>query len=63
MPDNYSQWEWHEREQELARDRLPVCHGCGEPIDDDNYFDIHGELLCYGCLVQKYRKWTEDYIR
>lgn len=63
MPDNYSQWEWHDRQQEKARELLPVCHGCGEPIDDDKYFDIHGEILCEDCLIEKYRKWTEDYIR
>ena len=63
MPDNYSLWQAHDRAQEQARARLPVCDRCREPIDDDEYFDIHGELLCYGCMVEKYRKWTEDYIR
>lgn len=64
MPeDNYSLWQAHDRAQEQARDRLPVCDRCREPIDDDEYFDIHGEILCYDCLHVKYRKWTEDYIK
>lgn len=63
MPDNYSQWEWHDRQQEKATQQLPVCDRCRERIDEDYYFDIGGEILCEDCLIEKYRKWTEDYIR
>ena len=63
MPDNYSQWEWQDRQQEKARERLPVCDKCRERIDEDYYFDIGGEILCYYCMIEKYRKNTEDYIR
>ena len=63
MPDNYSMWQAYDRAHEQARKQLPVCDRCREPIDDDNYFDIDGEILCYYCLIEKYRKNTEDYIR
>ena len=63
MPDNYSLWAARDRAQEKARERLPVCGKCRERIDEDNYFDIGGEILCEDCLIEKYRKNTEDYIR
>jgi formylmethanofuran dehydrogenase subunit E len=63
MPDNYSQWEWHDREQERSLNLLPVCDKCKERIDDDHYFYIHGEILCEDCMIERYRRNTEDYIR
>lgn len=63
MPDNYSMWEAYDRAHEKARERLPVCDRCRERIDEDYYFDIGGEILCEDCLIEKYRKNTEDYIR
>lgn len=63
MPDNYSQWAAHERELERSLERLPVCDRCRERIDDDRYFDICGKILCEDCMIEKYRKWTEDYER
>lgn len=63
MHDNYSQWEWHEREQELAREKLPRCQRCKQRIDEDYYYEIDGEILCESCMIEKYRKNTEDYIR
>ena len=63
MPDNYSMWQAYDRAHEQARQRLPVCDKCRERIDEDNYFDIGGEILCEDCLIEKYRKNTEDYIK
>ena len=63
MTDNYSMWQAYDRAHEQARQRLPVCDRCRERIDEDYYFDIGGEILCEDCLIEKYRKWTEDYIR
>lgn len=63
MPDNYSQWEWHDREQEQALESLPRCHRCGERIDDDYYYEIDGEILCESCMIERHRRNTEDYIR
>lgn len=45
-------------------DMLYRCEGekCGRPIDDDHYFDVHGEILCEECMIRRYRRNTEDYI-
>ena len=50
-----------EREQARYEARLPVCEHCGERIDDDHYFYIEGEILCYECMIEKYRRSTDDY--
>lgn len=55
----------HDREQERLLERLPVCEGhkCGERIQDDMYFDIDGEILCEKCMIRKYGRRTEDYMK
>ena len=55
-PDNYSQWEAHEREEERWLARRPVCEYCEEHIQDDHYFDINGEVVCPDCLESYFRK-------
>ena len=63
IPDNYDQWEAHDRYKESLLERLPVCEGhkCGKRIQDDMYFDIDGEILCEKCMIRKYGRRTEDY--
>lgn len=45
-----------------AEKELPVCTCCGEPIQDDFYYEIDDEILCEECLKDNYRKSVEDYI-
>lgn len=61
-PDNYSQWENHERRQEARLARRPVCYECGEHIQDDECWEMNGELICTDCLETNHKKCTEDYI-
>lgn len=42
--------------------KLPHCDVCGEPINDDIYFEIDGEILCEKCMHDKYAMSTEDYL-
>lgn len=42
--------------------KLPKCSCCGEPIQDDYYFEINDEIICESCLIDNHRKRTEDYI-
>ena len=56
MIDNYALWEAHDREQEEALEKLPVCDCCGERIQDEYYYDIDGEILCEECLKDRYRR-------
>jgi hypothetical protein len=51
-----------EKERRLAR--LPICEEkkCGKRIDDEHYYEIDNEILCEECMINRYRKWTEDFI-
>lgn len=37
-------------EQDKALAKLPRCDYCGEPIQDDYYFDIQGDRVCQHCI-------------
>lgn len=50
-------------EQARYEARLPKCDCCGEPIQDDYYWEIDGEILCQTCLNEQYRKFTDDYAQ
>ena len=62
--DNYKAWEYAERERERRLLNLPVCEGhkCGKRIQDEDYYDVDGEILCEECMKRKYRRKTEDLI-
>ena len=51
-----------DREQAQREARLPVCDECGEVIHDDHCFNIYGEILCEECMIEKFRKNTEDFL-
>lgn len=51
------------KEEQEWEDRLPHCARCGEPMDD-YVFDLgSGEVLCMDCVVAKYRRDAEGYMR
>lgn len=64
IPDNYDMYEHREIEQERRLARLPICEGykCGKRIQDEDYYDVDGEILCEECMKRKYRRKTEDLI-
>lgn len=62
MEDAYSHFKSRERRQEAWLRKRPVCCYCGEHIQDEKLFDIEGELYHEECLVENFRKDTEDYI-
>lgn len=64
IPDNYSQWEAHERKQERELEKLPRCEDpkCKKRIQDEHCFVIDGEILCEDCMIRRYRVNTEDLI-
>lgn len=59
--DPLRDFDRHDEECEKALQKLPVCDECGEPINEDEYYDVYGEILCWTCLKAKFQKWTEDY--
>ena len=60
-PDNYSQWEAHEREAERWLARRPVCVDCEEHIQDEEGYYINGEWICSDCM-SAYLVNVGDYI-
>lgn len=61
IPDNYDLWAKYDRECEDGLGRLPICEKCEEPIQDDFYFNIEGEILCEDCMKNRYMFRTEGY--
>lgn len=55
---------FNEHEERLAREleKLPKCDCCGEPIQDDYFYNIDGTFICEECLNSEYRKNTDDYL-
>lgn len=62
VPDAYDLWEAHEAEQEKLLELLPECEICGVTIQEDYYFEINDAIICENCMVEQYRKRTEDFI-
>lgn len=56
---DFDTWE-REREAELKR--LPKCGKCENPIQDDFYYDIDGDILCEDCLNDLYKHPVEMYF-
>ena len=52
----------HEAEEHRRLSRLPKCDICGEPITDENLYEINGELVCEVCLNEHYRRSVSDFI-
>ena len=52
----------HEAEVESYLSKLPICSNCGEPIQDDVFYEIGGRYICPDCLEADYARNIEDYI-
>ena len=52
----------HDRRQEEALDKRPVCCYCAEPIQDDFCYEINGEYFCEDCLDMHFRKAVDDIV-
>ena len=55
-------YEMHCLRQEREAMRFPICHKCGNPITDDELWDIHGDLYCEECAEEEFRRYTDDYV-
>ena len=45
-----------DREQAKWLESLPKCGICGEPIQDEHYYQINSENVCPECLDIHFRK-------
>lgn len=62
--DPIADYDRYDTEEIKRLQRLPTCAECGEPIQDEECFEIEdGVLICPKCLKDNHRKWTEDYIK
>lgn len=51
MIDPYDLFLERERKNARAEERLPVCSVCGNPIWDEYYFEICGDIVCRDCVI------------
>jgi hypothetical protein len=61
--DPLDDFDYLDRRQAEREARLPQCEKCGNPIDDDIYFEVENEILCEECMHDRYARSTEDFIR
>lgn len=45
-----------DRERAEFEAKLPKCDICGQPIQDDQYYQINGDNICPECLDNHFRK-------
>ena len=50
IEDTYDSTNAHEAEQESRLRRRPVCSQCGDPIQEDEAYNIDGQLWCGYCI-------------
>lgn len=50
---DFDRWD---AEQTKALEALPVCDYCDEPIQDDYFYEINGDVVCQECLDRNFRK-------
>lgn len=60
--DPIRDFERHDAEQNKWLELLPRCCECGERIQEDDLFDIQGDLYCWDCAIKLFRKSTDNYI-
>lgn len=60
--DPIRDFEERERRRQRWLDSLPVCSECGYPIQDEECFEINGELICPSCMEENHKKRTDDYV-
>lgn len=52
--------ERYDRYLAKQEEELPQCHCCGDPIQDDFYYEINGDAICEDCLQENFRKKAEE---
>lgn len=61
VPDYTDLHAEYEREQERRLERLPKCEVCGEPIVDEQFYNIEGTYICLEC-INDFKVNTDDYM-
>lgn len=53
--DPHADFRAHTENQEYWLQTLPKCRRCGEPIQDDHYYNIYGVKYCPDCMDSYFR--------
>lgn len=60
--DPYADFDRYDAIMASREAMLPQCEDCGEPIHDDIYYEVDGEILCEKCMHDRYARNTEDWL-
>lgn len=60
--DPVADFERYDAAQQDKLKELPECSECGEPIQDEHYYEFDCYFYCENCVCDKHRKRTEDFI-
>ena len=54
--DPIRDFEMHDAKRQAELERCPVCEHCKEHIQEDEYYEIDGSIVCDDCLLDFVRK-------
>ncbi len=54
--DPLDDFERRDRLQAKLEETLPECDKCGDPIQDDHFYEIEGKTICPHCLETYYKR-------
>lgn len=60
--DPVRDYDRYDAAMQIKLSRTPKCEDCANHIQDDEYFDVDGTILCGDCMNDRYRKYTDDYM-
>lgn len=60
--DAVRDWDRHCAEQERQLKRFPKCGYCTQRIQDGYFYEIEDKFVCEECLIEHFRRDTDDYI-
>lgn len=58
--DPFHDFDQYDAEQARYEARLPKCVDCGQPIQDEVYYEFDGKHYCADCLEEHHRHYTEN---
>lgn len=61
MKDNFDFYEQEEKRLAALLMKCPICEWCGEPIQEDYAFRIHGDLVCQHCIEDAKENIDNDF--
>lgn len=63
MADPLEDFNRYDADQARRETKQPHCCICGQAIWDDALWDFMDALYCDDCARDRFRRWTDDYIK